>query len=421
MKGVGTIGERETRSESGDWFRIVTHGLAASESVIRSRRKLDDKLNESPARRCSGGRWRLSFGETRVNYLDFLSWPAAFVASRWHDEIYARVAYFSWRYYTIMRTIFSSFSFYDAFWCFTIFEAYVYLFSLSHVSKMYASMLPDEKLSIKNSWYFFYFFSRNEACAHTDRIRGVLRVYIYTYTHKYTPKQVSYRALSSWSTSCKVLKYQCQYTWRGVVQIQEEVCSACSCSVIDKFYSTNRNIPRLLLYGVGDRLLLALDNLSLCVLSKCTLSGRGGGGEGVGDRIWFVKEANEWRNDNKKGVGMQDSRTRVSYCPTIDENPRRGRIVPSLNVGLLARTLSAASHVVQGISGVVSPRCESLQKTCNPTHYFPFLPLIISAIPSPDKIRVTRMYPPCTYTRLTRVNCSNRADRWVTTLAAGSW
>lgn len=146
-------------------------------------------------------------------------------------------------------------------------------------------MLPDEKLSIKNSWYFFYFFSRNEACAHTDRIRGVLRVYIYTYTHKYTPKQVPYRALSSWSTSCKVLKYQCQYTWRGVVQIQEEVCSACSCSVIDKFYSTNRNIPRLLLYGVGDRLLLALDNLSLCVLSKCTLSGRGGGGEGVGDRI----------------------------------------------------------------------------------------------------------------------------------------
>lgn len=205
MKGVGTIGERETRSESGDWFRIVTHGLAASESVIRSRRKLDDKLNESPARRCSGGRWRLSFGETRVNYLDFLSWPAAFVASRWHDEIYARVAYFSWRYYTIMRTIFSSFSFCASSWCFTIFEAFprcmppcfvwcvpmlhnfrsvrIPLLSLSHVSKMYASMLPDENLSIKNSWYFFYFFSRNEACAHTDRIRGVLRVYIYIHTH----------------------------------------------------------------------------------------------------------------------------------------------------------------------------------------------------------------------------------------------
>lgn len=59
--------------------------------------------------------------------------------------------------------------------------------------------------------------------------------------------------------------------------------------------------------------------------------------------------------------GMRDSRmASFGYCPTIDENPRRGRIVPSLNVGLLARTLSAASHVVEGISGVVSSRCESL-------------------------------------------------------------
>lgn len=54
---------------------------------------------------------------------------------------------------------------------------------------------------------------------------------------------------------------------------------------------------------------------------------------------------------------------KVSFrCPTIDENPHRGRIVPSLNVGLLARTLSAASHVVERISGVVSSRCESLKK-----------------------------------------------------------
>lgn len=166
MKGVGTIGERETRSESGDWFRIVTHGLAASESVIRSRRKLDDKLNESPARRCSGGRWRLSFGETRVNYLDFLSWPAAFVASRWHDEIYARVAYFSWRYYTIMRTIFSSFSFYDAFWCFTIFEAYVYLSSVTRFQDvcLHASRwkVVDQKFMI----FFLLFLSKRSVCAH---------------------------------------------------------------------------------------------------------------------------------------------------------------------------------------------------------------------------------------------------------------
>lgn len=184
MKGVGTIGERETRSESGDWFRIVTHGLAASESVIRSRRKLDDKLNESPARRCSGGRWRLSFGETRVNYLDFLSWPAAFVASRWHDEIYARVAYFSWRYYTIMRTIFSSFSFCASSWCFTIFEAYVYLFSLYHTFPRCMPPCFQMKSCRSKIHDIFSTFSLETKRVHT-RI-GFEECYVYTYIYIHT-------------------------------------------------------------------------------------------------------------------------------------------------------------------------------------------------------------------------------------------
>lgn len=114
----------------------------------------------------------------------------------------------------------------------------------------------------------------------------MLRVYIYIHTHINTHLN-RYHIVHCPRGLLRAKCSSISVNTRGevVVQIQEEVCSACSCSVIDKFYSTNRNIPRLLLYGVGDRLLLALDNLSLCVLSKCTLSGRGGGGEGVGDRI----------------------------------------------------------------------------------------------------------------------------------------
>lgn len=84
---------------------------------------------------------------------------------------------------------------------------------------------------------------------------------------------------------------------------------------------------------------------------------QGGGGDDAGILEWHI--------------------VRV-YCPTIDENPRRGRIVPSLNVGLLARTLSAASHVVEGISGVVSSRCESLKKHVTQPITSPFSPLFLS-------------------------------------------
>ena len=83
------------------------------------------------------------------------------------------------------------------------------------------------------------------------------------------------------------------------------------------------------------------------------------------------------------GNERKEGGRKVERCPTIDEDPHRGDI-PSLNVGLLARTLSAASYVVERISGVVPSRCESLKKheytrldvlTC------PFVPQLSPCVP----------------------------------------
>lgn len=86
-------------------------------------------------------------------------------------------------------------------------------------------------------------------------------MYIYTHTYKHTPKQVIAKRVHSVVYFVQVLiiivlsiHVEVYNIRRGVLRVR----------VIDKVYSTNRNIPRLLLYGVGDRLLRLRQ--SLCTL-----------------------------------------------------------------------------------------------------------------------------------------------------------
>lgn len=247
MKGVG----ERLEANPGDWFRIVTHGQAASESVIRSRCKLNDKLNES---RGTGGRYLASLSASRFNYR--LIWKFSFTAFhassyapyRGRKEIYARV--FSWkadglrvdthvasiRWTHFVRSgqmlllffthpsdvIFSSVFFFLPLPLFTFhFRSHRKRNFRSDASKRQIRFHPDVRRKKGRKLYLiiiriFLLFSWWKRSVHTqiNRIR-VLRVYIYIFihTHTYTHHTLTYiyrkyihtktRALSSWSTSCK--------------------------------------------------------------------------------------------------------------------------------------------------------------------------------------------------------------------------
>lgn len=218
MKGVG----ERLEANPGDWFRIVTHGQAASESVIRSRCKLNDKLNES---RGTGGRYLASLSASRFNYR--LIWKFSFTRRPMHHIVDGKKfthAYFRGRQtaYASIHTLhrfdgrisfaparcYYYFSLIRAMWYFLLFFFFLPLplFTFhfrshrkrnfrSDASKRQIRFHPDVRRKKGRKLYLiiiriFLLFSWWKRSVHTqiNRIR-VLRVYIYiyTYTHIHTP------------------------------------------------------------------------------------------------------------------------------------------------------------------------------------------------------------------------------------------
>lgn len=153
------------------------------------------------------------------------------------NEICARVAYFVAIRVDIIRCvdssnvrllhvqpdviIFDMFFFFAFFPCFTlstIFEAYI--LSIGRFQEDASVQMLEEKGRSKSLRFivFFLFFSETK-CVHTriNRIRGVLRVYIYTHTYKHTPKQVIAKRVHSVVYFVQVLSNNSIINTRGGV------------------------------------------------------------------------------------------------------------------------------------------------------------------------------------------------------------